>query len=227
MQRSPSSPLPTDGAYRAIATIPAAARSSMIPETYRAGKFGVEADVRVPAGDVSIMNELGKLVELLHAMAARSNQFGITSEHTRKLIRDMRILATDVQEEIELRRGPSGMKKDTSAMKHNQAMDLVSGDEISKEVVLVKKYGNRKIYSETTGAYVTMLELSDLVAEGRSVKVTDDQTGKDLTVESLARMLYERVRDRNPGPRDPAPADFERLIAMIERASHDDGDDEK
>ena len=85
------------------------------------------------------------------------------------------------------------------------------------DVVQVKKYGNRKIYSETTGSYVTMLELSDFVAEGRRVQVTCDQTGKDLTVESLARALYERVRDREPGPKDPKPEDFERLIAMIKR----------
>ena len=80
----------------------------LVREEYRAGRFGVAAEVRIPAGDVSIMNELGKLVELLHAMAARATQFGIPSDHTRKLVRDMRILATDVQEEIELRLGPRG-----------------------------------------------------------------------------------------------------------------------
>ena len=85
------------------------------------------------------------------------------------------------------------------------------------DVVQVKKYQNRKIYSETTGAYITMLELSDLVAAGRKVRVTDDPTGRDLTVESLARALYERVRDRRPGSNDPVPADFERLITMIAR----------
>jgi len=84
-------------------------------------------------------------------------------------------------------------------------------------VVQVKKYQNRKIYSETTGAYITMLELSDLVAEGKTVKVTDDRSGRDLTIESLARALYERVRDRKPRAGDPVPTDFEKLITMIER----------
>ena len=102
-------------------------------------------------------------------------------------------------------------RKTSKAMKDEEAG--------SKTLVQVKKYGNRKIYSETTGSYVTMLELSDLVAEGRQVHVTCDQTGRDLTVESLARALYERVRDREPGPKDPTPADFERLIAMIKRRS--------
>ena len=97
-----------DGALRAIATVPKAARATLVPEVYRAGKFGVEAEVRMVPGDVAVLNELGKLVELLHAMASRSTQFAGLTDHTRKMIRDMRILATDVQEEIEMRRGPQG-----------------------------------------------------------------------------------------------------------------------
>ena len=99
---------PPTGAARAVAAIPAAARSQQVAERYRAGRYGVEAEVTRPAGDVAILNELGKLVELLHAMAARANQFVGQSEHTVKMRRDMRVLATDIQEEIELRTGPRG-----------------------------------------------------------------------------------------------------------------------
>jgi len=77
-----------------------------VPERYDAGRYGIEAVVTIPAVDVAIMNELGKLVQLLHAMATRLNQFTGMTDRTRKLIRDMRVLATDVQEEIESRRGP-------------------------------------------------------------------------------------------------------------------------
>jgi len=101
-------PEPTSRAEQAIAAIPVGARAQLVPEQYRGGKYGVEADVRIPAGDVAIMNELGKLVELLHAMASRANQFVGQTDHTRMVIRNMRLLATDLQEEIELRRGPLG-----------------------------------------------------------------------------------------------------------------------
>ena len=101
-------PEPPSRAEQAIAAIPAGVRAQLVPEQYRGGKYGVEADVRIPAGDVAIMNELGKLAELLHAMASRANQFVGQTEHTRKVIRNMRLLATDLQEEIELRRGPLG-----------------------------------------------------------------------------------------------------------------------
>ena len=53
------------------------------------------------------MNDLGRLVEVLHAVAGRATQFTGLTDHTRKMIRDMRVLATDVQEEIEMRRGPA------------------------------------------------------------------------------------------------------------------------
>jgi hypothetical protein len=97
-----------DPAARAVASIPAAARAAPIAEIYQAGRYGVKAEVSRPPGDVAILNELGRLVELLHAMAARANQFVGQSEHTIKMRRDMRVLATDIQEEIELRTGPRG-----------------------------------------------------------------------------------------------------------------------
>lgn len=76
-----------------------------VPERYSAGRFGVEAEVTIPQRDVAIMNELGSLVPVLHTMAAHLAQFTGHTEHTRKLIRDLRVLAADAQEEIEMRRG--------------------------------------------------------------------------------------------------------------------------
>jgi len=78
-----------------------------VSEVYAAGRYGVTATVMMPAGDVEILNELATLAELLSAMATKagSGLRGYT-EHTRKMVRDMRILAADIQEEIEQRRGP-------------------------------------------------------------------------------------------------------------------------
>lgn len=78
----------------------------VVAERYSAGRFGITAEVTIPARDVELMNELGSLVSLLHVLASRLNYFTGHTDHTRKLIRDMRVLATDAQEEIELRRGP-------------------------------------------------------------------------------------------------------------------------
>jgi hypothetical protein len=78
-----------------------------VPEQYDAGRYGVSAQVTIPAGDAALMNELGSMVGALHVMASRLNGFTGLTDHTRKLIRDMRLLATDAQEEVELRRGPT------------------------------------------------------------------------------------------------------------------------
>lgn len=78
-----------------------------VSEVYSDGRFGVTATVTMPSGDVEILNELARLAELLSAMATKtgSGLRGYT-EHTRKIVRDMRVLAAEIQEEIEQRRGP-------------------------------------------------------------------------------------------------------------------------
>ncbi len=97
-----------NAAREALATIPAAvAHVARVPEVYQAGRHGVKAEVQIPPIDAAIMNELLQICQLLHGMAGRLNQFQGMTEHTRKLIRDMRILACDAQEEVELRRGPA------------------------------------------------------------------------------------------------------------------------
>jgi len=78
----------------------------VVVERYQAGKLGVEAEVTIPAGDVDIMNDLLALVQVLHRVAAKATRFVGHTDHTRKMIRDMRVLATDIQEEVETRRGP-------------------------------------------------------------------------------------------------------------------------
>jgi polyhydroxyalkanoate synthesis regulator protein len=61
----------------------------------------------------------------------------------------------------------------------------------------IKKYGNRKLYDEGRASYISMVELSDMVYQGDRVEVVCDLTGRDLTLESLGRSLYERLKVRS------------------------------
>lgn len=81
--------------------IPGALR---IPEEYSAGKLGVSATVSIPPAHAEIMNELSQLATLLHAMAGKLVM--LPGDGARRLARGMRTLATDIQEEIEIRVGP-------------------------------------------------------------------------------------------------------------------------
>jgi polyhydroxyalkanoate synthesis regulator protein len=68
---------------------------------------------------------------------------------------------------------------------------------MSNTVQRIVKYGNRKLYAPSEASYVSMLQLSDLVAKGQSVEVVLDETGEDITLETLTRALYERVKCRD------------------------------
>lgn len=84
----------------------------MRPEKYPGSelqsKFGVESEVFHNQRDVGIMNKMSQLVTLLHAIAGEMNGFAGHMESTRRLMKSCRALANDLQEEIEVRRGPQG-----------------------------------------------------------------------------------------------------------------------
>lgn len=98
----PTVPLPP------LATIPMGALTQPIPESYKVARFGVEAEVQLVPGDVEILTLMSQAVTALHALALKMNQFRGSMDSTRRCISGCRNLATQLQEEIELRRGPQG-----------------------------------------------------------------------------------------------------------------------
>jgi len=86
--------------------LPAHVSVAVVPKEYDAGRYGVTAKVTIPEKDVGVMNDWAQLVVLLHTMAKRGNEFQGHTEHTRRVIRAMRDLASDIQDEIEMRTGP-------------------------------------------------------------------------------------------------------------------------
>lgn len=57
--------------------------------------------------------------------------------------------------------------------------------------MVVKKYGNRRLYDTTESRYITLEELADRVREGEDVQVVDAKSGKDLTQQTLAHIILE------------------------------------
>jgi polyhydroxyalkanoate synthesis regulator protein len=62
--------------------------------------------------------------------------------------------------------------------------------------VVIRKYANRKFYDEDQHRYLSIMEVADLSASGHRVMVVCDRTGRDLTLVTLSRALYERLNDR-------------------------------
>ena len=59
--------------------------------------------------------------------------------------------------------------------------------------VLVKKYGNRRLYDTEQSRYITLDELADLIrrGEGEDVRIVGAKNGEDLTTATLAQIIVE------------------------------------
>ncbi len=57
--------------------------------------------------------------------------------------------------------------------------------------VLIKKYGNRRLYDTGDSRYITLDELATKIRSGSDVRVVDAQTGEDLTQATLTQVVLE------------------------------------
>ena len=57
--------------------------------------------------------------------------------------------------------------------------------------VVIKKYGNRRLYDTGDSRYVTLDELATKIRTGPDVRVVDAQTGEDLTQATLTQIVLE------------------------------------
>jgi polyhydroxyalkanoate synthesis repressor PhaR len=57
--------------------------------------------------------------------------------------------------------------------------------------VLIKKYGNRRLYDTGESRYITLDELAAKVRGGADVRVVDAQNGEDLTQATLVQVVLE------------------------------------
>ena len=68
--------------------------------------------------------------------------------------------------------------------------------------MLVKKYGNRRLYDTEQSRYVRLDELAERIRAGADVRVVDAKTEADLTAPTLAQIIFE---DRNAARLLPVP----------------------
>lgn len=66
-------------------------------------------------------------------------------------------------------------------------------------VVLIKKYGNRRLYDTTGSRYVNLDDLAALVRAGQEVRVVDAKSGRDLTRVTLTQIITEDAKDKPTG----------------------------
>ena len=65
--------------------------------------------------------------------------------------------------------------------------------------VIVKKYGNRRLYDTSGSRYINLEEIAALVRNGTEVQVVDSKTGEDLTHVTLTQIIVENAKDKPSG----------------------------
>lgn len=80
-------------------------------------------------------------------------------------------------------------------------MDEVAEQRTEMPARVIKRYANRKLYDTRASRYVTLNQISEYVNAGEEVRIIDNTTKEDLTSVTLAQILYERERSREPEER--------------------------
>src|SRR3954462_4578345 len=71
---------------------------------------------------------------------------------------------------------------------------------IMKEVKIIKRYQNRKLYDTHESSYVTLDEIARMIKGGEDLRVIDNKTKNDITAATLTQLLYESERKAKTQP---------------------------
>src|SRR5476651_535001 len=69
-----------------------------------------------------------------------------------------------------------------------------------KEVKIIKRYQNRKLYDTHESSYVTLDEIAKMIKGGEDLRVIDNKTKNDITAATLTQLLYESERKAKTQP---------------------------
>jgi len=72
------------------------------------------------------------------------------------------------------------------------------------DVIVIKKYSNRRLYDSVKKKYITLEDISDLIKSGKEIQVIDTQTKEDITKLILIQTILENEKNKE----DILPASF-------------------
>jgi polyhydroxyalkanoate synthesis repressor PhaR len=70
---------------------------------------------------------------------------------------------------------------------------------MKSSTVIIKKYGNRRLYDTGASRYINLDDIAALIREGKDVKVLDAKTSQDLTRVTLTQIITEDAKDKPTG----------------------------
>jgi polyhydroxyalkanoate synthesis repressor PhaR len=89
---------------------------------------------------------------------------------------------------------------------------------VQARAVVVKKYGNRRLYDTSGSRYINLEDIAALIRNGTDVKVLDAKTGEDLTRLTLTQIIVEDAKAQPQG----LPIEFlQQLIKATDRVGRE------
>lgn len=70
---------------------------------------------------------------------------------------------------------------------------------MKSSTVIIKKYGNRRLYDTAASRYVNLDDIAALIREEKDVQVVDAKSGRDLTRVILTQIITEDAKDKPTG----------------------------
>jgi len=65
--------------------------------------------------------------------------------------------------------------------------------------IVIKKYANRRLYDTSTGRYVNLDDLAELIRKDKEIQVIDAKSGEDLTRVILTQIILEDAKGQPTG----------------------------
>lgn len=78
-----------------------------------------------------------------------------------------------------------------------------------KDVRIIKRYQNRKLYDTFQSCYVTLEEIAQIIREGNEIQVIDNKSKNDITYITQIQLLFDQER------KSTKPGDVELLKRVI------------
>jgi len=85
------------------------------------------------------------------------------------------------------------------ARKRPQKRKKTKGDQ-NPDRIVIKRYGNRRLYNTETSAYLNYQDLVKLIREGHDVQVIDSRTKADVTKPVLMQVILEEEKNQSVLP---------------------------
>jgi polyhydroxyalkanoate synthesis repressor PhaR len=85
----------------------------------------------------------------------------------------------------------------------------MAGSGSDDDVVIVKKYANRRLYDTESSSYITLERLAEMVRQKRQFKVVDAKSGEDITRQVLTQIIMD---EESRGGPEMLPINFLRQL---------------